>query len=141
MITDYLLTFSNGQTVSAAADSTDILDMGPLYSGNTTRDIGAGENLYLVVVAESGFASGTLAVSLKTGLTDSAITKVLATSGAVDCATAPKGQPVIVLPIPRGVQRYLRVSYTPTTATGTLWAGIVKDVQDVKYYTSASEVL
>ena len=51
MITDKLNMFSGqtGQAVTATAASTDVIDLGPLTHGNTRRDIGAGEPLYLVI--------------------------------------------------------------------------------------------
>lgn len=40
MILDYLNMFSQAQAVTATAPSTDVIDLGLLYTGNDVRDIG-----------------------------------------------------------------------------------------------------
>ena len=52
MILDYLNMFSQAQAVTATAPSTDVIDLGLLYTGNDVRDIGHG---YPVEFIAGGF--------------------------------------------------------------------------------------
>ena len=56
MIIDALLQFSpTPQAITANAASVDQIDLGPLGQGQTIRDIGVGEDLYLVVRSVAAF--------------------------------------------------------------------------------------
>lgn len=143
MITDKLNMFSGlaGQAVTATAASTDVLDLGPLTHGNTRRDIGAGEPLYLVIavlVAAAAAGAATVNFQLQTS-DDNATWVTLFDSGSVAMADMTAGKRPVAVAVPRGVRRYLRVNYSvgtgPLTA-GTFWAGLVKDVQDTATYAS-----
>lgn len=143
MITDKLNMFSGlaGQSVTATAASTDVLDLGPLTHGNTRRDIGAGEPLYLVIavlVAAAAAGAATVNFQLQTS-DDNATWVTLFDSGSVALADMTAGKRPVAVAVPRGVRRYLRVNYSvgtgPLTA-GTFWAGLVKDVQDTATYAS-----
>lgn len=143
MITDKLNMFSGlaGQAVTASAASTDVLDLGPLTHGNTRRDIGAGEPLYLVIavlVAAAAAGAATVNFQLQTS-DDNATWVTLFDSGSVALADMTAGKRPVAVAVPRGVRRYLRVNYSvgtgPLTA-GTFWAGLVKDVQDTATYAS-----
>ena len=63
MIMDAQLLFSDAQAITAAAGSTNTIDLGAV------RDIGTGENLYLVVTVDVAFTDGssnsTLTVALE----------------------------------------------------------------------------
>ena len=139
MITDKLNTFSSAQVVTASAPSTDVIDLGPLTHGNTRRDIGAGEPIYLVVVAQASAAAAgaaTANIQLQTSEDNSAWV-TLFDSGSLSLASLGAGARPVQIAVPRGVRRYLRVNYVigtgPLTA-GAFWAGLVKDVQDnIKY--------
>ncbi|WP_095110436.1 Bbp16 family capsid cement protein [Pseudomonas sp. Irchel 3E20] len=141
MITDRLNTFSNAQVVTATAASTDVLDLGPLTHGNTRRDIGAGEPIYLVVAAlTAAAAAGAATTNIQLQTSDNNSTWVtLFDSGPLALADLPAGARPVQVAVPRGVRRYLRVNYLigtgPLTA-GSFWAGLVKDVQDNTKYAS-----
>lgn len=148
MITDKLNMFSGlaGQAVTASAASTDVLDLGPLTHGNTRRDIGAGEPLYLVVaVLAAATAAGAATVNFQLQTSDDNATWVtLYDSGAKALADLTAGKQPVAVVLPRGVRRYLRLNYSvgtgPLTA-GTFWAGLVKDVQDTTYYASGFTIV
>lgn len=130
MIRDALLTFSDGQAI-AAGSSTNVIDLGPLGGGNTSRQIGAGTPLYLALVFPTALV-GDLTVTLETSDTEGgAYTAVASTIvAAADGAAGSK----IAVPIPSaGLKRFVRLNYAGGTA-GTIWAGIVQDVGDSTLY-------
>ncbi|APC23008.1 hypothetical protein BME99_20795 [Pseudomonas protegens] len=146
MITDKLNTFSEAQDVTATAASTDVIDLGPLTHGNTRRDIGAGEPIYLVVatlVAAAAAGAATTNIQLQTS-DDNSAWVTLFDSGPLALANLNAGARPVQVAVPRGVRRYLRVNYVigtgPLTA-GRFWAGLVKDVQDNIKYASGSVIL
>lgn len=146
MITDKLNIFSSGQVVTVTAASTDVLDLGPLTHGNTRRDIGAGEPLYLVVAilaAAAAAGAATTNIQLQTS-DDNAAWVTLFDSGALALADLAAGKRPVQVAVPRGVRRYLRVNYVigtgPLTA-GTFWSGLVKDAQDNTKFASGSVIL
>ncbi|WP_058545815.1 Bbp16 family capsid cement protein [Pseudomonas fluorescens] len=146
MITDKLNTFSNGQAVTASAASTDVLDLGPLTHGNTRRDIGAGEPIYLVVAAlTTATAGGAATTNIQLQTSDDNSTWVtLFDSGSLALSALTAGARPVQVAVPRGVRRYLRVNYIigtgPLTA-GSFFAGLVKDVQDNTKYASGFAIL
>ncbi|QHA83540.1 hypothetical protein E3Z27_18570 [Pseudomonas mediterranea] len=146
MITDKLNTFSNGQAVTATAASTDVIDLGPLTHGNTRRDIGAGEPIYLVVAAlTAATAAGAATTNIQLQTSDDNSTWVtLFDSGSLALAALTAGARPVQVAVPRGVRRYLRVNYVigtgPLTA-GSFFAGLVKDVQDNTKYASGFSIL
>lgn len=125
MLLDKFLEFSNSQTVTTTAVSTNDIDLGPLSGGNTQRDIGAGEELYLnVAVTEGVTAAGAATVSFQlltddnTGFSSSAI---VFDSGAIGKAALSLGT-ILSFKLPAGnYERYLRGNYV--VATGPLTAG------------------
>ncbi|NMZ78405.1 Bbp16 family capsid cement protein [Pseudomonas mandelii] len=146
MITDKLNTFSNAQLVTATAASTDVIDLGPLTRGNTRRDIGAGEPIYLVVAmlaAATAVGAATTNIQLQTS-DDDATWVTLFDSGALALADLAAGKRPVQIAVPRGVRRYLRLNFVigtgPLTA-GSFWAGLVKDVQDNTKYASGFVIL
>lgn len=147
MITDKLNTFSEAQAVTASAPSTNVIDLGPLTHGNTVRDIGAGAPIYLVIavgVTATAAGAATVAFSLQTDTAENfATAKTLFSSAPVPVAELGAGARPVVVAVPRGSERYLRVNYT--VATGPLTAGqfsayLVNDVQDDIKYASGFEI-
>jgi hypothetical protein len=73
MYTDALLTFTgaSGQAITSAATtaSTDFIDLGPLGFGNLIRDLGPGQDIFLVVLLTTGsvttVASPTVTVNVQ----------------------------------------------------------------------------
>lgn len=126
MLTDKLNTFSEEAAVTTTALLTNVIDLGPLSGGNTVRDIGAGETLYLyILVTEAATASGSATVTF-TLESDSVAT--LDSSATVHLTTAAIGKATLVvgyeikLALPPGAyERYLGVR--ATVATGPLTAG------------------
>ena len=131
MIIDDFNTFSRVQAITGNAASADTIDLGPLYTGNTIRNIGVGEPHYLVLRVGQAFNTLTsLTVDVQTddntsfssATTVASVTYLLAqlTAGAL-----------LDFPdyVPQGVdERYFRLQYdvTGTNPTaGTVTAGIV----------------
>lgn len=144
MILDAELEFSDAQAVTAAAASTNIIDLG------VARDIGVGEELYIRVGVETTMtdtgSDSTLAVTLETddnaAFASAATVATLVTIPAVSVAGT---EYYIRVPIGTtvAVERYIRLLYTP--ANGNLSAGafdahIVKDIQKYTDYASGFSV-
>lgn len=154
MISDSLLTFTgaSGQAITSATTtaSTDSIDLGPLGT-NLIRDIGAGQDVYLVVALTTGsvttVTSPTVTVNVQVDDNSgfSSATQV-ATSGAVNLPTttaaATAGALICALKLPAGAyERYLRLSFvtggTITTASYTFQAFLTLDADVVRYYADA----
>lgn len=130
MYLDSRLEFSDGQAVTATAISTNVVDLISNASGkNPVRDIGTGEDVYLVVItrtaATDSGSDATLAVSLESDSTEN-----LATSPTVHFTTgtlafgafSAAGTVLAAVKLPSGnYERYLGVRYT--VAAGPLTAG------------------
>jgi hypothetical protein len=130
--------FSSSQAVTATAASTDIIDLG------SSRDIGAGEPLEIIVAVDTTFTAGgaaTLDIALQTDTSSgfgSAVT--LASTGATAVASLTSGVAIARWKVPRGVLRYLRLNYTVATGpmtAGTITAGIGIGRQDTATYADA----
>lgn len=118
MQVDANLEFSDAQAVTATAIS-NVIDLG---TGNTTRDIGAGEPVYLVILVDTTTASAgsttvdfTLESDSTADLETSATTHM--TVAAVPKASLVAGYRVVAQALPIGdYERYLGVRYTVNTA-------------------------
>lgn len=133
MYIDKQAEFSDAQAVTSSAISTNVMD---LYAGtganavnNTLRDIGTGQDLYLVVITQTAAtdtsSDATLAVSLESdsavGL-DSSATVHFTTGALAFAAFSPAGSVLAAVKLPSGsYERYLGVRYT--VASGPLTAG------------------
>ena len=133
MIIDYNLQFSDAQSVTADAASTNIIDLG------SDRDIGPGEEMKIALnfdVAMGG-SSPTLAVLVQTddNASFSSATTVL-TSRSI--ASAAIGD-TLVLGLPDTNERYVRLYYDVggSSPTMTLSASVVKDAQQWQSYPNA----
>ena len=146
MYVDKQAEFSDAQAVTASAISTNVMDLISNSSGkNALRDIGTGEDLYLVVqtlaAATDTGSDATLTVSLESDSTvDLATSPTLHFStGAMPFATfSPAGTVLAAVKLPRGeYKRYLGVRFTvangPLTA-GTFDAFLTTDVQAYRAY-------
>jgi hypothetical protein len=131
--------FSAAQAITTgSAASTDIIDLG------STRDIGSGEVLEVIVVIDQTFTSGgagTLDVKLHT---DTAVgfgtVTTLLSTGATALASLTAGAQIARWRVPRGVLRYLRLQYVVATAdltAGTITAGISIGRQETAVYADA----
>lgn len=144
MILDSFNEFSSAQAVTATAISQNVIDLGPV-ADNPTRDIGAGEPVWLVVstavAATDAGSDATMAVTLESaddaGLTSGAV--VHYSSGTLAFASfSAAGALVAAVRLPLGqYKRYLGVRFTvgagPLTA-GAFDAFLVKDVQRWQAY-------
>lgn len=149
MIIDKLLEFSDAQAVTVTALSTNVADLYPLGNNtatNLTRDIGTGEDVYLVVqVGSTVTGAGTLSVTLESDdNVGMASPTVHVTTAAVAFGTLTAGTNVARIKLPAGnYERYLAVRYTvaagPFTG-GTFDAFIVKDTQANLIYKSGFTV-
>lgn len=137
MITDSLAYFSSAQAITAAAGSTNTLDLGAV------RDIGEGEDLYVVAVVTTAFtdssSDSTLTVSLEgdsttsftpDGTRDLFVIAALSAAGTTYFAKIAPGS--------EGTQfQYIRLKYTPNNGnltTGSVTAFVTKDIAKYKAY-------
>ena len=137
MILDKQNLFSDAQAVTAAAASTNVVDLGA-----TLRDIGSGQDLYVVVSCDvamtDGSSDSTLAVTLEQDTADTfgSATSLL-TIGTFP-ATSAAGTRFIVKLSPNLItERYLRLYYTPANgnlSTGSFTGALVMDVDTFRAY-------
>jgi hypothetical protein len=137
MYVDQQLEFSDAQAVTATAISTNVYDLFSMGVGagttdvspNTRIDIGAGEDVYLVVntavLATDSGSDATLTVSFETAddvtLTTN-VQVVYATSALAFAAFSPAGTNLVKIKLPSfAYRRYVGVRYT--VAAGPLTAG------------------
>lgn len=125
MYIDAFAEFADAQAVTATAIS-NVMDLG---DDNTTRDIGAGEPVYLIVstqtTATDTSSDATLTISLESdsavGL-DSSATVHWTSAALAFAAFATAGTTLVAIRLPAGsYERYLGVRFT--VASGPLTAG------------------
>jgi hypothetical protein len=147
MIIDRELMFSNAQAVTAAAASTDLIDLAPLglaasAGGSPTnlgRNLGVGQETYIwvsvdVAMTDTG-SDSTITVDLQTddnsGFASAATVATLLTIPAVQAAGA---KFFVRVPIARDTvpyERYIRLNYTPNNGnltTGSFSAGLILNI-------------
>lgn len=138
MYIDSQETFSDDQSVAGtgAITSTNVYDTG------APADVGIGERMYLFASVTDDIEGGdSIQVNLQTS---DAVGGTYATvaSGAVVPVDSEDGLPagtrIAAIPLPIGLKRFLRVSYTVagTNTGGTVHASLVKDVDAQQYLTS-----
>ncbi len=128
MYLDKQLMFSEGQTITSTAASTNIVDLGAGDAGISSLDL-------LVLVDQTFTAAGAavLSVSLQTAANTAFANLVtLLTVPSQTLAALTKGKEICKLKLPGGCQRYLRLYYSvgtgPMTA-GKISAGLLLDRQ------------
>jgi hypothetical protein len=133
MIIDYNLQFSDAQSLTADAASTNVIDLG------ADRDIGPGEPLSIVVTLDAamGGTSPTMAVQVQTddnsgfsSATTVATSRTIASGAAGDS---------VVISVPDTNERYLRLYYDlgGTSPTATVSASVVLNAQQWTSYADA----
>lgn len=125
MILDYENMFSKDQAVTATANSTNTIDLGP-------GDAGPSERISLFITADPAFTgAGTIAVGLQTADNDTMASAVTIATYAVGNDALTAGGKLVAARLPHGCKRYLRLAYTVTgtVAAGKVTAGLVWDVQ------------
>lgn len=128
MILDNDLLFSDAQAVTATAASSNYYDTGPLFTGNTGRNLGVSDHLYFsisvdVAMTDSG-SDSTIAVSLETDdNTSFSSVATVATLVTIPALAAAGTKYFVKVPIATTVpyERYLQIKYT--TANGNLTTG------------------
>ena len=136
MIIDSQLLFSNEQTITSTAASTNVVDLGAV------RNLGVGEDLYLVVgvdvaMDDSG-SDSTLAVTIETddneGFNSATVAQSIGTFSALSVA----GTRLVAKLQPDKInERYMRLKYTPGTgdlSAGKFTAFLAKDIQAFTAY-------
>jgi len=131
---------SSGTTfVVGATDSANVIDVSQLAGSSSGygRDIGIGDGLQLVCMVGTAFTSGglaTMAVSISTAPDSGSGTAgtwvVLETGPAVAVASLTAGTELLRVPIPLGVQKFLKLTYTVAVANMTAGAIISAMVLD-----------
>jgi hypothetical protein len=135
MVLDGELQFSDAQAVTAAAGSTNTIDFG------AARDMGVGEQLYVVVVVDEAFtdagSDSTVVVAIE-GDSTSTITPDYTRDLFTFAALSAVGTVKIAAMGPDDLQyRYARLKYTPANgnlSTGKFTAFLTKDIQKWKAY-------
>ena len=144
MITDKFLRVSDAQAVTTTAVSTDKIDL------SQAREIGEGDDLFMVFTVGTAFAGGT-SINFNVTVADDAALSTNATtvgmSGVIVTASLTAASQFIVRLNPQigslG-RRYLGATYTVvgTMSAGTVTADIVTDIQDgKKFYAGGFAVL
>lgn len=141
MILDNALVFSDAQAVTSTAIS-NVIDLG---DGNTLRDIGLGEDLWLVVITQTtctdSGSDATVTFALQSDSTadlNTSATTHITTGALAFAAYATAGTVVLAQKLPVGdYERYLGMKYT--VASGPLTAGkfdafLTRDYDKVKNY-------
>lgn len=143
MLLDKQHQFSDAQAITAAAKSTNVIDL-----SDAGRDIGNGERLFLVVVVTTAFTDAGSNSSLTVDLEqddDSAMGSPAKVQeiGSFP-ALSPVGTKLIAAIDPAKIsERYLQLGYTPVNGdltTGAVKAFIAKDVDAYKAYADAISI-
>ncbi|MBD1555012.1 Bbp16 family capsid cement protein [Pseudomonas typographi] len=146
MYIDKQAEFSDSQAVTASAVSTNVYDLAPIgnsVNSNAVRDIGVGEDVYLVVqvdTAATAAGAATVTVTLESSSTEDLATDptVHFSTTAYALADLTGGKTLAAIKLPADAyQQYVGVRYT--VATGPLTAGefsafLTKDVQAFRAY-------
>jgi len=130
MIQDKKLMFSDSQDLTSTADSTNILDLGA-HGDDIQREL----TLFVQFRgAVDSAGESTLIIQLNTddalnaGGDDLAADNTLWTSASIAKTALTDGAMLVKMPLPPGIQRYLRLKYTVGTANltaGAIDAGLV----------------
>lgn len=146
MLLDADLLFSDAQAVTATAASSNYYDTGPLFAGNTGRNLGVSELYFAISVDVAMTDSGsdsTIAVSLETDdNTSFSSIATVATLVVIPALTAAGTKYFVRLPIATLVpyERYLQIKYTAANGnltTGSFTVALVKNIDNWTSYASA----
>ena len=141
--------FSDAQAVTSTAISSNVIDLG---ATNTLKDIGTGQDVYLVVstqtAATDSGSDATLTVTLESDSTANLATSATvhySTGALAFAAFSPAGSVLAAVKLPAGnYERYVGVRYT--VASGPLTAGkfdafLTTDVQAWRAYADNVTIL
>lgn len=141
MILDANLEFSDAQAITVSAISSNVADLGPV-TDNVLRDIGTGEDTYLVLSVDTTFTAAGAATLTASLLSDSAVGLATSptthlTTPAIPVATLVAGYQVAYKLPPGSYEQYLGMNYAVATGpftAGKLNAFITKDAQLYRAY-------
>lgn len=136
MIHDAQGLFSDAQAITAAAASTNYIDLG------AARDIGVGQELYIVAQVDVAFTDGssdsTLTVTIESddnsSFSSATVVQTVGTFAALSAAGARLVARVQSFTTP---ERYIRVYYTPNNGnltTGSVTAFLANGVDSIRTY-------
>lgn len=136
MILDAHNLYSDSQAVTAAAESTNLIDHG------SARDFGTGEDLYVVLVVDVALtdagSDSTVTVALQTDDNDAFSSATTGQTLFTVAATAAAGTRYYARLQPDALnEQYSRVYYTPNNGdltTGSFTCGIVTDIEKVNIF-------
>lgn len=147
MLLDGYLMFSNGQVLTATADSSNIIDI------QNARDLGIGEDVTLKVFVSTGAAlvsagATTLNVDFQGSTDGTTWTSMWLQSGITKANITATGTRIASFDLPRpavgqAMPRYYKIVYTVGTGPftgGSVNAGIVLDDQASPQYASALNI-
>lgn len=140
--TDPALTFSDGQAITATADSTNVVD---LQSSPTLRDLGIRPMVLELIVTEAFDNLTSLAFSLKSDSTTNLDTSetVHITDTKLLAALTLGAKFSYTLPIGQSYERYLGIEYTVTgtaPTVGKVKAFLSPSVANVQYFPDGSSI-
>lgn len=128
---------SDEQALTATADSEGIIDFGAgedaWGTARTAPELSDGKPMWLNVMVPTALASSggtaTLTTTLYTGATSGAITTAALATSALAEAALVAGYAVLSVPLPAGLSRYLKLTYTVgtedfTSGTISAWIGM-----------------
>lgn len=143
MLLDNLGQIDNAHAYTATAVSTNVIDMTPLATGNTTRDLGAGEPVMLTILVTTTVLTNvstvfTLESSANTSLTSSTIHWTGPTVVVASLVAGYFYAQGVIIP-PGAYQRYVGIRMTPSTSwtAGAVSAWIHKGRFDTTVYAGA----
>jgi hypothetical protein len=144
MLMDADLLFSDAQAITAQAASTNAIDLGALFAGNSGRPLGLGEPLYLAVTVDVAMtdasSDSTLTVELQTDDNSGFSTPTTVALGTIPALTAAGARFFFNLPEDMPYERFIRLRYTPNNGnltTGSFTAGLVKYPAAERHYAAA----
>lgn len=121
-ILDNLLTFDPiGTAITATADSTNVIDL------SQNRDIGIGDSkaidiLFDVTTTFLSAGATTLTITVQTSTDNSSYTTLVSTPAIAKASLVAGGEQMLIT-VPAGVKRYLKLNYA--VATGPFTAGAI----------------
>ena len=134
-IRDSLIILSEEQALTATADSEDVIDLGAGYDAwgavVAAPELGEGRPLWLNVMVSKTLASAgkaaTLTVKFMTGTADTCTTTVFSTAALAE-AVLVAGYCIASVPLPMGLNRYIKLTYTVgvenfTSGAVSAWIG------------------
>jgi len=137
MIVDSFLLFSDAQAITAAAASTNAVDLGAVE-----RRIGTGRELYVVVIVDTAFtdagSDSTLTVDLQSDSVEAfSSAATVQTVGTLAALSAAGARLISRIPPDTLTERFIRLNYTPNNGnltTGAVTAFITVDIHAFQPY-------